>query len=59
MHFKGRHKEKCTDRWCYCIDDEDPDPICDCGRPGWACDPTWHEEQDEQYRMAEESRSQP
>ena len=31
------HREECTDHECYCIDADFPDPVCDCGAPGWAC----------------------
>ena len=32
-----KHTSQCTDKICYCIDPDDPDPICDCGRPGCCC----------------------
>lgn len=31
------HKPECTENECYCFDPENPDPVCECGRPGWAC----------------------
>lgn len=41
-----QHKPECTDRECYCADPDEADPICECGRPGWAC--CYVEENDEQ-----------
>jgi hypothetical protein len=32
-----KHKPQCTDKECYCADDNVADPVCECGRPGWAC----------------------
>ena len=31
------HKPSCASRTCYCADDDEGDPVCECGRPGWAC----------------------
>jgi hypothetical protein len=31
------HRPECTANDCYCADPDFPDPVCDCGRPGWAC----------------------
>ncbi len=31
------HSSSCTETECYCADYGNPDPICDCGAPGWAC----------------------
>jgi len=31
------HKPICTTTTCYCLDEGEGDPICDCGNPGWAC----------------------
>lgn len=40
------HTEKCNEYECYCADEDDPDPICDCGCPGWACECPTDEEED-------------
>lgn len=34
---RWEHRPECNEHECYCADPEDPDPICECGRPGWAC----------------------
>ncbi len=47
---------KCTKcngvNWCYCEgDDQPPEPICQCGWPGYAC--VCHREE-EQYEFADD-----
>lgn len=36
---KGRyHCLDCDGAWeCWCIDEDWPDPICECGEPAFAC----------------------
>lgn len=36
MMLKG-HRDECNEHLCYCADPDDPDPMCDCGEPGWMC----------------------
>jgi hypothetical protein len=31
------HRDECTESECVCADPEQPDPVCDCGCPAWAC----------------------
>jgi hypothetical protein len=37
MINKWKHTDKCTPTECYCADSDFPDPVCECGCPGWAC----------------------
>jgi hypothetical protein len=49
--MKWKHNtNKCTKTECFCLNPEIPDPICDCGNPGWACacyDGRFDEDEDE------------
>ena len=33
----NRHKPECDKHTCYCLDDGQGDPMCDCGNPAWCC----------------------
>lgn len=35
--FITRHTPNCSSHTCYCLDDFQGDPMCDCGNPAWAC----------------------
>jgi len=41
-----QHTKECTDKLCFCTDPQDPDPVCECGNPGYACICS---EKDEEY----------
>jgi hypothetical protein len=32
-----RHKPICNKHTCYCLDEEQGDPMCDCDEPAWRC----------------------
>ena len=37
MSGRVDHGEQCDDHECFCADPDYPDPMCECGQPGWAC----------------------
>jgi len=43
-----KHTDKCTEMECYCMEPNNPDPICDvCGCAAWACDCYLYDDDDD------------